>query len=758
MTHRMELPRLAVRRALTVAAFTTAIICPGRGLLAEAAPASATSDEVVQLDEFKVSATIGTYHEETSSMATKIPMDMKELASSLQVLNANAISDRNALALPDIFNYVVGATQSQQNINGFSFRGFANTGSYTQNIQFDGLMGATLKKGASSSANVESLEFLKGPNGVLYGQMNPGGLLNIVSKSPKEIRQTIVRATVGTFNGGYSSFGDRLTSTFMFDTTGPLDAKKHLLYRLVVDADSQPSSRPGNYDRAYSIFPSLTYQWTKETYLTLKLERSADNRRQDDGLIPIFTNNTAFGPAATWYTAPYDTVYQDHKDKARDGGEAVSVLFHAQLPGDWMFRLQTRSVWHTDFVREFTVNNANVYSPSSTFAKPTSLLRRQYNQVINGHRYDFFDANIFREFGPERFRNTILAGVGGGGEFFGNQRFAFGPNSPVAQAITLVDPVLDQYAWPADGTGMQSQKTWQTMLGEYVSDQIRLLDRVHLSLGARHDRQLVHGIDTFNPTRTPYFTQQTNTNTGQAGAVVDLTKLLSAYASWSESVKPPATIAVDQSGNSSFPPEKGEQYEAGIKVDTPSKVFYFTTAVYEIDRTNVLVPSGTNLPTGQAISRIDGKQQSRGVEVEAQWQPFPNWQLQGGFAYSKAVIKESLKSPQTIGLDLANAPRKTGNLWTRYNFPSGKLKGLGLGLGVIYVGQAWAGDPTTTVYYRLPGWTRVDTAFYYKWKRYDIALNVQNALDRRYIASAQSAITINPGEVRKLTLSITAKY
>jgi iron complex outermembrane receptor protein len=674
------------------------------------------------------------------------------------VLNANAIADRNALALPDIFNYVVGATQSQQNINGFSFRGFANTGSYTQNIQFDGLMGATLKKGASSSANVESLEFLKGPNGVLYGQMNPGGLLNIVSKSPKVTRQTVLRATVGTFAGEFDNPGDKFTGTVTFDTTGPVDGNRRLLYRLILDTASQPSSRPGNYDRAYSIYPSLTYQWSRETYVTVKFERSADNRRQDDNLIPIFTNNTAYGPTATWYTARYNTVYQDHKDKARDAGEAAAVLLHAQLPGEWMFRLQTRSVWHTDFVREFTVNNANVYSPSSTFAKPTSVLRRQYNQVVNGHRYNFFDANLLRAFGPETFRHTILAGVGGGGEFFGNHRYAFGPNLPVTQAITLIDPVLDQSAWPADGTGTQAQKTYQTMLGEYITDQMKLGSRFHVSAGVRHDHQLVHGIDTFNPARTPYFSQQTNSNTAQLGAVVDVTKNVSAYTSWSESVKPPATIAVDQYGNSSFPPEKGEQYEAGLKFDTPSRAFFVSAALYQIDRTNVLVASGTNLPSGQAISRIDGKQQSRGMELEAQWQPFPHWQMQAGFAYSKAVIKESSKNPQTIGLDLANAPRKTGNFWTRYNVPSGQWKGLGLGVGVIYVGQAWAGDPTTTVYYRLPGWTRVDTAVYYKWRRYDFALNVQNALDRRYIASAQSAITVNPGEERKITFSATTKF
>ena len=243
-----------------------------------------------------------------------------------------------------------------------------------------------------------------------------------------------------------------------------------------------------------------------------------------------------------------------------------------------------------------------------------------------------------------------------------------------------------------------------------------------------------------------------------------MTSNISAYGSWSQSIKPTTTIAFDATGYSSFPPETGEQYEGGIKFDTASHNLNITAATYEINRTNVLVPSGTNftVPTGnaqvgQAISRLDGKQTSKGVELEVQWQPIPNWQLQAGYAYSKAIIAKSSRNPASVGLDLANAPRVSGSFWTRYNFASGELKGLGLGSGVVYVGQAWAGDPTTTVYFTMPGWARVDSSVYYKWKRYNLALNIQNLLDRRYISSAQSALNLNIGEQRKFTFSISTK-
>ena len=723
-----------------------------------ATPTGAT----VELEKFTVTAEIQSYHQATSAMASKVPMDLKELPSSLQIMNATAIADRNAVSLLDVFGYVVGATQSQGNINGFSFRGFPNTGSYTQNIQFDGLMGATLKKAATSAANVDSLEFLKGPNSVLYGQMNPGGLLNIVTKNPKEVAYKYLRVSVGTFAGEFTNPGQKNTISGSFDTTGPVGTSKRLFYRMVVDVGSTPSSRPG-FDHTYSVYPSLTYKWSNETFLTLKGETSKDTRRADDGVVPIFDNNTAFGETATYFTAPLNTVYQDSKDRGLDFGHAAAVNFQTVF-GEWTLRVQGRSVWHVDQVTEFTVNNANVYSPTSTFAKPTSVLRRQFNNVLNGHRYNHGDANIYRHFGPEKFQHTVLFGVGGGGESFLNRRLSFGPNLAVAQAITLLNPVLDLSSYPAGGTGATDVATHWTTLSEYVSDQLRIGTRLHLSAGLRHDAIKIHGSNKLVPATTKFNNEYSN-YTKQAGAVVDVTSTLSAYGSWSQSLKPGANLAYDIDGNSSFPPESGEQIEGGLKFQTPRKNLNATLAVYKITRKNVIVASGTNFTVatgsalvGQPISRLDGEQQSVGYEFEIQWQPMPNWQLQTGVAHSKATITESTKNPASVGFDLANAPRDSGNLWTRYNIPSGRFKGLGFGGGLVYVGKAWAGDPTTTVYYRLKAWTRTDASVYYKWKNYDIALNIQNLLDKRYIASAQSAITLNVGEQRKATLSVGMRF
>jgi iron complex outermembrane receptor protein len=729
------------------------------------------------MDRFSVTADIDSYHQETSSMATKLPMDVKEIASSLSIMNAAAIVDRNAVTLNDVFSYVVGATQVQGNINGFTFRGFSNAGSYTQNIQFDGLMGATLKKAATSAADVERLEFLKGPNSVLYGQMNPGGLLNIVTQSPEEIRRESVRVTFGTFAGKFNAPGNKNTETISVNSTGPVGHSRRLFYRMVVDFESSPNSRPGNWDQALSYYPSVTYKWSPETYVTVKGEVAQDFRRQDDGLVPIFvspaiaanvggvtTLTAAYGPTASFITAPYTTVYQNNSDKATDRGSSLSTFFHTVLGQGWTIRFQSRSVWHQDAVRELTTNSNTDYTPKATYATPTTKLIRQFNYVKNGHRYNYTDANLFRAFDTGFIGQTVIIGIGAGKEFFSTNALSTGPNEPVANALTLINPILNQLAYPGDGTKYSNRIVTQTALGEYISDQIVLAKRLHVSLGLRHDHQKVSGYDKANPVLTN-FANSLDTYTRQVGLLYDITQNVAPYVSWSQSVKPQTAIAFDSSGNGAFPPESGEQYEGGLKFENNTKTLNVTVARYEINRTNVLVSSGTNFLVntgsalaGQAIFRLDGQQVSKGTEIEAQWQPLPNWQVQAGFANSKATIASSVKNPQTAGFDLANAPRNSGNFWTRYNFPSAALKGLGFGTGVTYLGKMWTGDPTTTVYYQVPSWTRVDSSIYFKWKSSDLALNVQNLLDRHYIGYAQSALNLIPGEQRKITLSATQRF
>ncbi|MDB6127961.1 MAG: ferrichrome-iron receptor, partial [Verrucomicrobia bacterium] len=547
--------------------------------------------------------------------------------------------------------------------------------------------------------------------------------------------------------GHYNSFGQKAGFVGSFDTTGPIDEEKHWLYRLIAAGADLSPFRNLAYDHDYYIYPSLTYKWSKNTYITFKGEILNETRHADDNLQPLLNNPNL--------VAEYNISYQEPMDRTKDVGESFSTFFTTKWADNWTLRFNNRITWHDDILRQI---GSRTTAPTARTPIENSVANRRYVYTDNGHRYDFADLSLYGTIGPRSFEHTPIIGIYGGSEYFDNHRLA---NGPTVATVNLFHPVLGLItAYPAEGVGALDLKQPLSTFSWYVSDQIRIHERLHLSIGTRYEQQISTLTDSINPATQPRLDQFVSLQTSQAGAVFDLTQSLSVYASWSQSFVPADVSVLDENGKSGFPSETGEQYETGLKFESPNKNFYASLAVYEIKRQNVAVGSGLQLPDGRAYFRIDGEQTSKGLEFETQWLPIPNWQFQGGFAYNKATITASAVSPISVGKDLANAPRRSANLWTRYNFPSGPLKGFGAGLGLIYVDSQYAGSPSATngAYFKVDGWSRVDTAFYYKWHNYDFALDIKNMVDKKYIIAAFNATTLIPGDPRKFTFSVTRKF
>ena len=702
-------------------------------------------DETVRMEAFNVdTTTLGRYTEDTSSMAAKVPTAIKDIAGSLTIINNNSLGDHRALTLDDIYPYVVGLTRTNNNGQGWSIRGFTNVGTGTPNTEVDGLPGMVSSKGAVSAADIEEVEFLKGPQSVLYGLLEPDGVQNVVTKSPKAIRETSFSEYFSTFAGTFSKFGDAPNYIGVIDTTGPIDQGKHLLYRLIVHGQDLKPFRKGDYEKHLYIYPSLTYRWSPETWLSVKVEYANLKWRADDGLWTVFNS--------VGNDLPYlSTVYQEPTDVDRDWGESVSEAFQTRIGSRWTYRASARTVWHAE-TRNTLVNAGAAYV--SRIPIGNSTIARAYLHRKFGHRYNYFDTNTYGVVGPAYFENTLLLGIGGGYEFLDLNRFSNG--SKVAP-ITLANPLLGVAVHPPDGVGVNDPKTTTTNLGFYFSDQMKIAERFHLNGAVRRDQS---AADSFDPTQRLYFAQVVKATVFQAGAVIDITGDLSAYASWGQSFKPQTLTSVDATGRSIFDPQRGSQEEAGLKFVTPDHRLQSTLAVFQLKKTNVLSSLvGQLTPNGTQIVRVDGEQKSVGIEVEEEWLPVPYWQFQAGVSLLKATISQSVASPASVGRDLIQAPRASGNFWTRYNVPYGPLKGLGIGVGVSYNGKRWSGDPTNlAAYFVLPGYTRVDASLYYHWRNCDFALNAQNVLDRKFINNAQNNTNVNPGDPRKLTISATEHF
>ena len=751
---------VASLRASTLFALTVPLSVP-----AQTKPA----DDIVKLEAFQVTTTLGHYNDTVSASAMKVSIPQIDLPFSVQGLNAAFLADVRTSRLEDAFGYVTGLNKQGEAANQFTLRGFTAAGSNLQSLQIDGLPGPSSRFASPPTINVERLEVLKGPTSVLYGQANPGGLLNVITKSPQATRRTSLSAFVSTFAGQTSGFADDNSFTVSLDTTGALDEQKRWLYRLIVSYEDQKSFRDYYYQKNKYIYPSLTYKWSADTFLTVKGDWVREDRQANDGLAVPFLNANLLPPINVSLTAP------DAKDT--DYGESLTALFQTRLNADWAARATYRATYHTDSRASLEVAQQAIVS-NATDHRLSTIARRMRLQE-NVKRYNFIDANVFGSVGPANFRHTLIAGINGGKEWLDTDTIAQGGTVPALANINLYTSVPDiavRGTFPTAFTaaGLTAQRRRQTPFwnyGYYLSDQVKLGKFFDASLGVRYDRQDSYQKTIARATGAATGLKQSVSKTlPSAGLVFHPTADFSLYASYCEGFKPQAPGNVDLNDNPNFPTETSNQLEFGVKADAFNHTLTGGLSAYHIKKKNVLTGTGTNSPTGNPIANLSGLQESKGIEANVAYQPRPHWQVQIGYTYIDARVKTSATAI-LVGALLDNTPHHAANFWTRYNFPAGRLKGLGLGAGAVYAGARQAIitnvpttitiNPTTravtaTGRLELPGYTRGDLAVYYRTGRLDYALNMVNVFDRTYVSGAipADATRLKAGDPRKLTFSV----
>ena len=701
--------------------------------------APAADDKVVQLETFTVTTAIGKYVENTTSAGSKIPMDMIEAPNTVQVLNASFLNDTLAQNLDDVYGYVVGMTRVATGATDFNLRGFTSNGAglNLHNLQVDGLPGLTTRFGSPNTSNIERVEVLKGPASMLYGLINPGGMINLVTKVPKETRSTTVTGTFSTYAADISSFGDKFSYSGTLDTTGPIDEGKHWLYRLILKGEDRDSFRRNNFYTNFYIYPSLTYRWNNDTSLTFQAEMIREKRLADYvGLVVPF-NNLANLPA-------FDTNYNNPTDYERDEGEALATSFRHNLSNGWVLRFASRMAVNENGRRQLDYNLLTSRTPVET-----STYRRAYRHFLPGRNnvVDFYDANLYGDFTTGAVKHTVLFGASYDLDEQNTIRAAQGPNVAVIGVYATPAPV----AYPADGTGAQTTNTDYKNLSGYFSDHLTIGAHWRPSFGLRYEKQDGH---TVNKTTGVASDGKASSLVPSAGLLYLVNPRVSLYASYSESFIPNSLTAFDANDRSGFDPETASQIELGSKAEFLDGKLNATISLYDIKKKNVLQATGTFTPAGNPISQLNGGERSKGIELQAAWLPVPHWQLQAGASYGDATITAST-TPSLVDSRILDSPRTTANFWTRYNVPDGAFRGLGVGLGVTYQGSR----PTSLAPIILPSITLVDSAIYYQWHRYNFAVNVANALDRKYISSSSvNRRGLVPGQPRTVTLTVRANF
>ena len=556
--------------------------------------------------------------------------------------------------------------------------------------------------------NVERIEVLKGPDSILYGESNPGGLVNMVVKRPLETPHAILSLRSSSFG----SFEPRV------DVGGGSERVRFRLLGLYSNDDGW-RDYDANNKRAF-VAPSVTFALGEATELTLMAAFTDDDYQADFGTAIDLDGKLIVDPKQV-NNHPDDTLERHQRTYGLDLAHELSSAW--RIGG--RFRVFDSGYDYSPLFLPFGLDQASMFY----FRVPAQ--QEQNNDEIAGQ----FNVNGDFEVGGKR--NRFFAGVDYRESETENQT-RFNPGAP--SFLNWLDPDYSELP-PAEAdipiaTGFYANEDTKR-LGLYFQNHFSVTDALTLSLGLRYD-----DFDR-NPKAGSSTSPQDGSETSvQAGMVYRINEAVSAFASYSESFEP--NFYLDRF-NQVLPPETGEGFELGVKADLFDSLS-LNLAAFEITKRNVATTDLAALPTDPNPfgSTASGEQRSRGLEVDLSGRITPNWQVFGAYGYTDSEITESNNGDE--GLPVVGAPDHTASVWATYAVPDGALRGLTLSLGVQYVGDRlvlgdanFDGDTSDKV--MLDGHVVVNAAAAYEWGRWRLALNLANVTDEEYVDAAWGGLS-----------------
>lgn len=643
--------------------------------------------------------------------------------------------------IADLYNYMAGVQKAGATGYDVSIRGFSSTGNDRNIIQTDGLPGLAVRFGSPPTINSERIEVVKGPGAVLYGQVQPGGFVNIVTKKPQAEQKTEVKFRTDGYYGADANLGDTSGITVSVDSTGALDGEEKFLYRLVAEYEDRNTFRDNGFSESKYVVPSLTWNVSDATRITVFAEYRDENHALDNYLV-AFDNNIK-------NVADVTTRYQEPDDEQPETGYVGGFSLDHSILDNLRWRLNYRYVWHEDFAIGYE---------NSGFRNATTLRRRDRNQE-NERTYNFVDTNLIWDTSTGAIDHKIMLGYNGGKETADLTRKNF-DNGNASLDINILNPVYGQGTpnadrFVSDNHRERNAESW----GIYLQDQLTFSEQWKAVAAVRFEE-----FDSYEDIWQPIVPSRVYLGRAKAsgddvstmfGLIYQPNTMWSLYVSYAESFDPPTWGREDAQGRQITDPEKGKQVEAGVKMDFDRVTA--TLSAFTITREDVAQDTGRNAADGDAIWALSGVEKSEGFELEVNAQISDQWQLIFAYSNVDAFIDEDVNAFK-VGQQLLNAPEQTASVWNRYQFS----EHWGVGLGVKYASERYASAFATNGDQRsrllLPAYVLVDMGVYYTSQDFDTTLKIGNLFDEEYYESAIRNDNIVPGNPANVTLSFTKRF
>lgn len=694
--------------------------------VAAAQPALAPpQEEPATLDEVVITGRAQRLYRTNQTTIGKTAENPLDIPQALQLLNAELIEDQGARDITDLYRNISGMTFFSY--AGVTFRGFRQDEAYFDGVRGNPFIGFAVPQ----LFNVERVEVLKGPAGMLYGPGSPGGMINYVTKTPSDVFAGKITGVIGDY--------DRVGVSG--EVTGPVDEAGRITVRL-----------GGFYEERDSF----------------RVNAGSENLIGDLGVGIALTDQTKVTLQASVYdqTLPANRLRGVPVDM--DGNFLTDIRWNHNEPTD--FATLKAQVYQARLASQLADNvrfDATArYSESSerqNYHEPRGAIDTDGDGRLDAVRRQFRDqyrdadslslaANLVADVQALGLNHRILLGGDWAQEdlVFKSRLAAQASLGGPVPNLSLFNPVYGltgAAAYNLDALPLSRAEDRSIRGGVYLQDQVRFGDRFIALAGVRWDR-----FEDDNRTSDVDF--EDSNLTYRLGLIFKPRQNVSTYVSWSDTFEPQGAGSQAADVGGPFAPVTGTQVEAGVKTALNGGRVQINAAVYQIVRENILQADQSLPPVnGRDQLRPIGEVTSEGFEIDVSTDLTANWVLTANYGYNDTRITGTAPGQSitnAVGDRFVNAPRHQAGFWTRYQVP--KLR-TAFAFGGEYVSERVGFNNE-----RVKPYTVFDASITTAFDFAKVRLRVDNLFDKTYAASGFGLQGSFPGEPRTVFVEVSRAF
>ncbi|QOG01940.1 TonB-dependent siderophore receptor [Flavobacterium sp. MDT1-60] len=707
--------------------------------------------------------------------AARSGIKVMDLPQSVQVIGSEVIEQQQAIRLSEVV----------KNLNGVyvgSARGGAQESFFSRgyDMSANNMFKNGFRYNAGSIPEVSSLEkveFLKGGSALLYGNVAPGGIMNLVTKTPKFTSGGEVSMQIGS----YSYYKPSI------DFYGPLN--KSIAYRITGSYENSESFRDFVKNERIYINPSFLFHLSDKTQITLQGDYLSADWTPDFGT-GIYGKTILDLPRNEFFGALWST--------ANTKSSSASLLFNHDFNKNW--KLNFNSSYQS--YRRTQTSTAQLSTIEANGNWKRGLTKADGAEQIFGDQI-----SLQGNFKTGSIKHQIFTGVDYENSLAPNYTFGFYAPGKPADLLTTEATAINLYTYdystqttiipyPTRTTQLTSTETQR--FGAYFQDLVSINQYIKVLAGLRWSwqqseatttKEVIEKKNNVNVITTAYENALPVTGakainkafSPKAGLVVQPTKDLSLFASYSNSFTPNTGTTVD---SKPLDPSIIDQYEVGVKKDFFRGFLTTNVTVYQIKNNNLAqtaqyLSDGVTQNVNTNLKELVGATKGKGVEIDITATPVEGLNIMAGYSFNETKVSKSsgTSGSLVVGDVLARTPKNTANLSFFYKLPSGLLKGVTFGAIGNYVGDrtgGWNDDylwtentPSTnpktyTVTIRdrdipLEGYVTVDASLGYEWKKFSILCRLSN-ITNELNYTVHENYSVNPIAPRQIMTSLRYKF